>query len=132
LRAFDFVHRYAESEDDQFFLEKWRPYILRINAIAAAMQALEGNNYDGALTLVEQAIDKITNLEELDDETFKFEHERSLTALRDLAGQIRKKRPMTEVEQLERELKQAIELQEFEEAALLRDRIRELKNQQIC
>ena len=28
LRAFDLLHRYAQREEDQQFLEKWRPYII--------------------------------------------------------------------------------------------------------
>ena len=37
LRAFDLVHRYARREEDQQYLEKWRPYVLRVKASAAAM-----------------------------------------------------------------------------------------------
>lgn len=37
LRLFDFVHRHAASEEDRDGLEKWRPYILRMNAVASAM-----------------------------------------------------------------------------------------------
>jgi protein-arginine kinase activator protein McsA len=68
----------------------------------------------------------------LDEETFKFERERSLTALRELAEQIQKNRPLSEMEQLEHQLRRAVERQEFERAAKLRDRIREMKKQQIC
>ena len=41
LRVFDLVHRYAEREEDQQFLEKWRPYIIRVNSTAAVMIELE-------------------------------------------------------------------------------------------
>ncbi len=132
LQAFDLVRRYARREEDQQFLEKWRPYILRVNASAAVMQQLENKAYDKALQVANQAIEKIEALEELDDETFTFERERSLTALRELATQIQKNRPLSEVEQLERQLRRAVERQEFERAAQLRDRIRALKKQQIC
>ena len=48
LRAFDFLHRYARREEDQQFLEKWRPYILRVHASAAAMLEVEKGAYDEA------------------------------------------------------------------------------------
>ncbi len=131
-QVFDFVHRYARREDDQLFLEKWRPYIIRIQASARVMQALEQRAYDRALELAAEAVRKIEALDDLDDETFKFERERSVAALRDLAAQIQKDRPMSELEQLEHQLRRAIERQEFEKAAQLRDRIRALKKQQIC
>jgi hypothetical protein len=132
LRAFDFLHRYARREEDQQFLEKWRPYILRVNASATAMQELEKGAYDEALKRARDSIRKIEALEELEDETFQLERERSIMALRELESQILKNRPLSELEQLEHQLRRAIDKQEFERAAKLRDRIRALKQQQIC
>ena len=132
LRAFDFVHRYAQREEDQHFLERWRPYILRVNASAAAMLALEKQAYTKALRIVNEAMESIKSLQWLDDETFKFERERSLAALQEMAGQIDQNRPRSEIEQLEQQLRRAIEDQEFEEAAQLRDKLREAKRPQIC
>jgi hypothetical protein len=127
LRVFDLVHRYARREEEQQYLEKWRPYILRMKASAEAMMALEKNAHQEALRVTDETIEQIQELEELDDETFQFERERSLTALRDLAEQIQKNRPLSELENLEKQMHSAIERQEFERAAQLRDRIRGLK-----
>lgn len=132
IRAFDLIHRYAKREEDQQFLEKWRPYIIRVNASAAVMLQLENRAYDKAGEITHQALDAIEALPELDDETFKFERERSLTALRELASQIEKNRPLSELERLEHQLRRAIDRQEFEHAARLRDRIRNLKQHQTC
>jgi hypothetical protein len=130
LRAFDLLHRYSRREEDQQFLEKWRPYILHINASAAVMQAMEKGAYDEALTLAHEAIRKIESLGDLEDDTFKFERERAAMALRELESQIRKNRPLSELERLEAQLRRAIQKQEFEQAAHLRDRIRALRQQQ--
>ena len=127
LRVFDLVHRYARREEDQQYLEKWRPYILRMQASASAMMAMEQRGYAQAAGIVDQAIEKIELLPPLEDETFQFERDRSLTALRDLAEQIEKNRPLSDLESLEQQLRRAIEAQEFERAAQLRDRIRALK-----
>jgi hypothetical protein len=132
LRSFDLLHRYAQREEDQQFLEKWRPYILRVNASAAAMQAMEAGVCDSALKTVREAVRKIESLVELEDDTFKFERERSVMALRELESQIQKNRPLSELEQLEHQLRRAIGKQEFERAARLRDRIRDLRQQHIC
>jgi len=133
LQAFDFIRRHAEREEDQMFLEKWRPYILRVNASAAAMHALELRSYDTAVGHLQEAIATVERLPDLDEETFQFERERSLLALRELLSQVQKNRPMSELEQLEHQLRRAIERQEFERAAVLRDRIRLLRNPpQVC
>jgi len=132
LRAFDFLHRYARREEDQQFLEKWRPYVLRVHASATAMQEVEKGAYDEAAKTTREAIRNIEALDDLEDDTFEFERERSLLALRELESQIQKNRPLSELEQLEHQLRRAIDKQEFERAARLRDRIRELRQQHIC
>lgn len=132
LKVFDLIHRYAKREEDQQFLEKWRPYIIRVNSTAAAMLELEKQAYEPALQIANEGVSKIEGLEDFDDETFQFERARSLTALKELASQIQKNRPLSQLEQLERQLRRAIERQEFERAAQLRDRIRDLRKQQIC
>jgi hypothetical protein len=132
LRVFDLINRYARREEDRVFLEKWRPYIIRVNSTAAAMLELEKQSYDTALRITKEGIQRIENLSELEDETFHFERERSIKALQELASQIRRNRPLSELEQLESQLRRAIERQEFERAAELRDRIRNLRKQQIC
>jgi len=132
MQAFDLIHRYAQREEDQQFLEKWRPYIVRVNATAAVMLELEKQGYDTALKIANEAVGKIESLAELEDETFKLEKDRSLGALRELVAQIQQNRPLSELERLEHQLRRAVERQEFERAAQLRDRIRELKKRQVC
>jgi hypothetical protein len=127
LRLFDFVHQRAGLEEDQLYLEQWRPYILRMQAAAQAMLELERGEHAGALAHLAAAARRIEALPELDDETFQYERQRSLAALREMAGQIEKVKPVSELESLERQLREAIEAQAFERAAALRDRIRALK-----
>lgn len=127
LQVFDLVHEYAEDEEDQLYLEQWRPYLLRMNASARAMLLLEQGNYSQALEAVTSAISAIEKLEDLEEETFEFERERALLALKEIAAQIEQSKPVSELEMLERELRKAIETQHFERAANLRDRIRALR-----
>jgi hypothetical protein len=129
LRLFDFVHRHAEREEDQNYLEQWRPYIMRINVTAAAMVQLEAGAHKTALELLQQTMHKIESLSDMDDQNFQVERKRSLLTLRELARQIEKNRPVSEQERLQGELRQAIAKQEFERAAELRDRIRALSQE---
>lgn len=127
LRLFDFVRRHAARADDQQYLERWRPYLLRMNAIARAMIELGHENYAKAHAVLHAAIRDIEQLPEVDDDTFRYENRRSLAALKDLAAQIDETKPLTEVERLENQLQQAIVVQDFERAARLRDQIRGLR-----
>lgn len=130
LKAFDFINRHAEREEDRLFLEKWRPYIIRVHATASVMLALATKDYDLAQETVRAAIAKLEALDDIEDETFHFERERSLTGLKELMTQVQESRPLSDVEKLEEQLRKAISSQNFERAAVLRDRIRALKNEQ--
>jgi hypothetical protein len=128
LKLFDLVHTYAEREEDQMYLEQWRPYLIRMNAMAQTLFALETDQHDDALRIVRNAIGNIERLDEIDDDTFRHEKERSLLALQEMVEHIDEIRPVPELERLQRELDQAIALQAFERAATLRDRIRSLRS----
>lgn len=127
LSLFDFVHQHAKREQDRLHLEQWRPYLLRMNAIARAMVEWESNRHDAALRIAREAIAKIEALSELEIEAFQYERQRSQEALQDLIKQIQKTQPLSELELLERELHKAVETEQFERAATLRDRIRALR-----
>jgi len=127
LRLFDFVRQYARQEEDQDYLERWRPYLVRMNAAASAAMTLEQGSHDQALEIIRVAIERIEALAEMEDETFLFERTRSLASLHDLAAQIQETRPVSAMERLERQMERAINRQDFERAAELRDRIRQLK-----
>lgn len=124
LRVFDFVHRYAARSEDKEYLEQWRPYVLRISAIAAAMIQLSENNHPRALAIIKSATQSIESLPDIDEETFKYERQRSLEALQDLANEVEKSKPLTELQELERQLDKAVNNEQYERAAKLRDRIR--------
>ena len=127
LRLFDFIHRHAARDEDKNYLEQWRPYVLRISAIAAAMIQLEANNHPNALAIIQTAAENIESLPDIDDETFKYERHRSLEALHELADQVEKTKPLTELQQLERQLHDAVTTERYERAAELRDRIRVMR-----
>ena len=59
MALFRFVNRYAADEDDRNNLEKWWPYILRIDATARAMLAVEEEDFDGAIGRLSGARQKI-------------------------------------------------------------------------
>jgi len=127
LRLFDFVRLHAAREQDRAHLEQWRPYILRMHAIASAMSEMAKSRHAAALDLIGRAVESIEALQNMEENpTFKFERDRSVAALREMAEQIRKTAPEGEADRLERELLDAVKSEQFERAAELRDRIRQL------
>ena len=98
-----------------------------MKAVALAMLALDREDHLSALQILQSAIHSIESLDRLEEEAFAIECRRSLGALRQLMGRVESTRPISSLERLERQLKQAIAAQQFERAALLRDRIKALR-----
>lgn len=124
---FDLLKRYAERPEDRVAMEKWRPYLLRMDGVALTMIELGKKNYGRAMDIAQQATRNIRGLADVDDESFRFEKQRSLDALDALIVQIAKSRPLSEEERLESEMNKAVASEEFEKAAELRDKIRDLQ-----
>ncbi len=95
--------------------------------IAAAMVAMDANNHHQALALVHAAAEAIEALPDIEEDTFRFERRRSMEALHELAEEIQKSRPLSELEELENQLLEAVTAEHYERAAELRDRIRNLR-----
>ena len=127
MALFRFVNRYAERDEDRNNLEKWWPYILRIHGMARAMIAVGNKEYDNALLIVRQTRVRISSWPEVEAEEFYIERERSEVALEELEQEILQKKPLSQKEQLERWLQEAVDSEEFEKAALLRDELKKLQ-----
>jgi excinuclease UvrABC helicase subunit UvrB len=93
------------------------------------MQEWDAQRHDAALKIVRATALKITALPDLEIETFQVERQRSLDALHELEKEITNSRPLSEIETMERDLRRAVEAQEFERAAALRDQLRVLRAQ---
>ncbi|MBI2502511.1 MAG: UvrB/UvrC motif-containing protein [Candidatus Latescibacteria bacterium] len=130
MGLFRFVNAHAEAEEDRTNLEKWWPYILRINATARALKIFQDKHYAAALEVAAAARTQIEQLPEVQAEEFFVERERSLQALDELAEELRHNRPLSQEELLEQELQDAIAQEKFERAAALRDQLRQLRGGQ--
>jgi hypothetical protein len=126
-RLFDFVWRYAQDRKDALALEQYRPYIIRMNASARALGDAQLRKYDSAIKHVRDAMEKIENLPAMDNPTFLFEKNRSLSVLSGMLKELRAKKPPSRIDALRKELAKAIREERFEDAARLRDEIENLK-----
>jgi hypothetical protein len=125
LELCDLVERYAENDDDRKEVLQHRPYILRMNAISRAMISLHKEMKAAAEEILAAAISDIEGMEEIDTPAFQFERMRSLNYLKATLKQIHDKES-SPVENLKAELDAAVDDEDYERAASLRDRIRAL------
>ena len=82
------------------------------------------------MDIVHQTGDQIGSWPEVEAEEFFVERERSEAALEELEQELMQKRPLSHQEQLERSLQEAIDSDEFERAAVLRDEIAKLQREE--
>ncbi len=125
LKLCDLVEKHCEDGDDKKMLLQYKPYMLRMNAISKAMLFLHQHLKTAAREILEGAIESIRSLPEVDTPSFQFERIRSLDYLESALKQVHEKKPGP-VEALEEELAKAVDEEDYERAAMLRDRIGEL------
>jgi hypothetical protein len=126
LRAFDFLREYASNDEDRLTLEQFRPYVLMMNTRAKACLALEAQEFDLALQDIDEGVGRIEEFFISVERGDLIENCREITFLREWSDRIRDDRPLTPAERLRRELRTAVEVEDYERAAQIRDQIRDL------
>jgi hypothetical protein len=129
LALCDLVDQYADKESDKKEILQYRPYILRINAISKAMISLNRQLKSAAVDIIESAIDMIKKMPNIDTPAFQFEKIRSINSLKATLKQIQEQK-VSPLDKLRSDLEQAVESEDYETAAQIRDRIRALEDAQ--
>ena len=129
LALCDLVDRYADKESDKKEILQYRPYILRVNAISKAMISLNRQLKSAAVDIIESAIDMIKKMPNVDTPAFQFEKIRSINSLKATLKQIQEQK-VSPLDKLRADLEQAVESEDYETAAEIRDRIRALEGGQ--
>ena len=124
LRAFDFMRDHAANDEDRMTLEQFRPYVLMMNTRAKACLALEAQEFDEALKEIDAGVERIEDFFIGVERSDLIESCREISFLRDWSERIRDDRPLTPAEKLRRELQGAVEVEDYERAAQIRDLLR--------
>lgn len=127
LRALDLVKRYAKDEQDKISLDQYRPYIVMINTRGGASLRLQRKDYAGAIRLIEEGISKIEAFFEEYHQPELAERSGELSFLRNWAAEVAERRPLSMREKLQKQLRDAVEREDFERAVHLRDMIQNME-----
>ena len=106
-------------------LLQYLPYIRRVNAVAHAMLCLNRGDREQAKTELERGIRDVNEYDGHDSPIFTVEKLRSLQNLEQLLDQVGNDSD-SEKEVLEEELKRAVESENYEQAARIRDRLKDI------
>ena len=128
LEMFSFVEKYAPDPEMAWSVQQFRPYVLMMNTRAKASLALEKDDVEAAIGLVEKGITTIQKFLRDAAQSEQIKDNTEISSLRDWLKELKKKRKVTPEEKLRREMAAAIKAEEYERAASLRDEIRALQN----
>lgn len=125
LEIASLVEKYVDSGEDRTALLQYKPYILRMNSISRSMLSVRLKEPHLAQNILREAIAQIKSLDDIDSPAFQFEKIRSINYLKSALKQIENREGEDNpAEELKRELELAIEEENYERAAELRDRLR--------
>jgi len=125
LAVFNFVARYAESEELAWALQQFRPQLLLIQIRAKAGKKLAAKRHRDAIQEIERGISEI---KQFYTEVGRNEIEPSTEAqyLQTWMNEINSARPLSKREKLELALNEAVREENYEKAAEVRDKLRNL------
>ena len=129
LQIMDLLKHYAENEADRMLSEQYRAFVLMDRTKARVYQNLERKDYRLALAQIDEGIEMIEDFFKEHGRADLIEKAMEVGFLRNWRSEIAQQLPVSEPERLEQLLKEAVEQENFERAAELRDRLRTLKGQ---
>jgi UvrB/uvrC motif len=135
LRLFAFVRQHARHKKDKLQFDQWRPYVTMMHARAVATPLVGLRDYQAALGAIDAAIegirdflreyDQLHNAENCSELEYLLRWREEIAAK--TSGHLREE-PYNPLARLQSELELAVSEERFEDAARLRDTIRQHSN----
>jgi hypothetical protein len=130
LEVFEFAERHAPSEELAWSLKQFQPHGLMVLARARASQALAEKKFDLAISRVEEGLSRLRHFYQSHGRHDLLEHSAEIHSLESWLEKIREDRPLTSRELLEKAIAEAVEKEDYERAAEMRDALRNLPSSQ--
>jgi hypothetical protein len=109
-------------------LEQFRPYIIMMRTQALARQALKDNEGKSALLAIDDGLDTLRSVFDEAGAMEAFEESSEVQILRGMRDSLMPKLPLSQKSELKARLARALEQENYELAAILRDELKSLKD----
>jgi hypothetical protein len=127
LDAIAFATDYCPSEENIWSLRQLTPQLLMMRTRATAAQYLALEKHHSAIRNVEEGLDHLRDFYESVSRPDLADESGEVQALETWLDELKDQRPLSKREKLENDLNEAIKQENFEEAAKVRDQIKELE-----
>jgi tetratricopeptide (TPR) repeat protein len=124
LDVFEFVAEFAESDELAWSLLQFVPQLLMMRTRARGTAQLRKKRFTAAAKAIEEGLSDLEDFYRDNDREDLLENSGEVASLRHWLGEVRSRRPLTEIEKLQRQLDEAIALEDYEKAARVRDELR--------
>lgn len=128
LELFDLCRDYGETEIDRTILEQFRPPVLMMRARSAAEMALAGGQPKQALAALDRGLAELRSAFEEAGRAEAFESANEAQLLRGMRDALVPKLPASQRVELQERLRAAIDAENYELAAILRDELRMMED----
>ena len=126
LAVFDLCRQFAAEESDRAVLEQFRPYVIMVRARAEAERALAANGSREALAAIDRGLEEIRVIFEQAGQG-GFDQANEVQLLRGMRETLVPRLPVSQRMELHERLRAAVDAENYELAAVLRDELRLLK-----
>ena len=128
LRMFDLCRDHGASHADRTVLEQYRPFVVMMRARAQAAIALAVADARGALAAVDAALAEMRLHFDAHGPHDGFDRSNEANLLRGMRDALVPRLPTSQRSELEERLRRAVDAENFELAAILRDELRSLED----
>ena len=127
LELFDLCHEFGASESDRAALEPFRPHAVMMQVRGEAELALGGGQPKQARAAIDRGLEQIKTIFEEAGSVDAYEQSSEVQLLRGLRDALVPKLPASQRVELQQRLQAAIDAENYELAAVLRDELRMLE-----
>ncbi len=127
LRVLDMCRGHAESEEDRAVLEQFRPYITMMKMRAIASQMVNDDEPKAALYMIDEGLDQIRKQYDETGRAAEYDESSEVQLLRGMRDELATKLPASQKHELRERLRRAIEAENYELAAILRDELKMMR-----
>jgi hypothetical protein len=127
LRVFDLCREHAATGADRELLEQFRPFVAMMRVRAEAERAIALGDTPQALRTLESGIAELRSIYESAGRADDFEQASEVQLLRGMREALVPRLPISQRMELLERLRAAIDAENYELAAVLRDELRQLE-----
>jgi hypothetical protein len=129
LRVLDVCKAHAESDEDRSVLEQFRPYITMMRTRAMASQMVSDGEAKAALFFIDEGLETIRKQYEDQGRSADLEESSEMQLLRGMRDELATKLPASQKAELRDRLRKALDQENYELAAILRDELKMLREE---